>query len=87
MKWIDAATNPPPKNGDLLLLVVRSDHSNHPTEDDEVFRTIGFNNLENTGEDMWECAGWKWCGDEFVQTTGEIIAWMEMPSLPDPANR
>lgn len=83
MQTIDAIKNPPPKDGTLLYLLVRADRDNwHPTEDSEVFRTIGFNDLENTGEDRWQCAGWNWCGDCFTETTGEIIEWAMLPDIP-----
>lgn len=74
--------NQPPKDGTLLLLLVKSSDDNHPTEDQEFFRTIGFNNFENNGEDLWQCAGWDWCHDEFIETTGEIIGWAPFPEIP-----
>lgn len=76
----------PPKDGTLLLLLVKSNDENHPTEDDVAFRTIGFNNFENGGEDLWQCAGWDWCCDEFTETTGEIVGWMEIPEIPNNIN-
>lgn len=72
----------PPKNGEMYLLLVEIVNRDnwYPTEDDTIFRTIGFNNLENTEEDRWQCAGWDWCHDEFCETSGKIIGWMELPN-------
>ncbi len=63
----------------MYLLLVESNEDNCPTEDDTTFRTIGFNNGDDNGEDQWQLAGWNWCGDEFCETSGKIIAWMELP--------
>ena len=83
--FLDPEKNPPLKDGTFLILLVKrvDDNDNwHPTEDNEVFRTIGFNNFDNTGEDYWMCVGWCWCQDVFIETTGEIIGWLPMPDMP-----
>jgi hypothetical protein len=82
--FINPQDNPPPKNGDFLILLVKADRDNwQPTEDSEVFRTIGFNDFDLNGDDdTWRCAGWNWCQDEIVETTGEILGWLPMPDVP-----
>lgn len=84
-RFTDAKDTPPPKDGNLLLLVMKADDTDscHPTENDETFITIGFNAGNDNGEDKWFCAGWNWCADEFVSTSGEILAWMELPEKPN----
>ncbi len=76
--------NPPPKDGSFVLLLIKSDRDNwYPTEDSEVFRTIGFNDFDANGDDdIWRCVGWDWCQDTIVETTGEIIGWLPMPDMP-----
>ncbi|MGE3990346.1 hypothetical protein [Pseudorhodoplanes sp.] len=71
------------KDGTLYLLLVRQDldrgSSNNPTEDQLVYRTIGHNNFDRDGEDVWCFAGWSWSHDMFVQGRGAPIAWQPMP--------
>ena len=82
-KFIDVKEIPAPKDGTLLLLIVKSlDDDCHPTEDSEIFRTIGFNAGDDNGEDVWQCAGWNCCGYVFTDTTGEIIGWARLPEIP-----
>lgn len=85
MSYIDPKVTPPPKDGTMILLLVKrieGDDNWHPTEDAEVFRTMGYNGLEDTEEDEWFIVGWDWCQDCFVNSSGEIIGWMPMPSFP-----
>ncbi len=71
-----------PKNGDLLLLKV--DYSGaydyHPLEDSEApSLTIGFNNFEKDGEDMFRFAGWDWSDDYFTEGTGTAVGYIPLP--------
>ncbi|MBD1995171.1 hypothetical protein H6G00_00825 [Leptolyngbya sp. FACHB-541] len=73
-----------PKDGSLLLLRVKvTEDCEHRLEDEEIFTTIGFNNLANTGDDKWQLVGWNWCGDCFTELDGdfEILGWAEIPEI------
>jgi hypothetical protein len=86
MQFINSKNVPPPKNGNLLLLLVAANYDDdncHPTEDNDTFVTIGSNSGDDNGEDEWIMAGWDWCSDEFTNTTGEIIGWLELPNGAD----
>lgn len=80
-----------PKDGTMILLIVVPHDSapniadDNPTEDANLVRTIGFNGLENTGEDHWELAGWSWPQDCFCAGHGTPILWMPLPDLPKTA--
>lgn len=85
MSYMDPKVTPPPKNGDMILLLVRKneDEDNwNPTEEAEVFRTMGYNDLDLTGDDEWHIVGWNWSQDCFTESSGEIIGWMPMPNFP-----
>lgn len=47
-----------------------------PLEDAFQAWTVGFNNLDNTGEDEWQFAGWNWSQDCFTEGHGKIIGWL-----------
>ncbi len=66
-----------PKDGRMLLLFVR--FTDHSTEDAEEAWTIGANNFANSGEDVWQFAGWCWTYDRFTEGQGEPIGWLPMP--------
>ena len=73
-----------PKNGDLLILLVRGcEHHTEETRDGDanLFRTIGSNSLEHTGEDTWDLAGWDWNHDQFRAGEGQVIGWLPMPDI------
>lgn len=85
----------PPKDGSLLLMLVKGDNFDYPTEDSDTFWTIGYNSLEDTGEDTWYMVGWDWSFDEFCHveyskkkqkgtskaaSTLDILAWVKVPS-------
>lgn len=69
-----------PKDGTMLRLLVRPDREEFTAFHDSLapFETIGFNNLENTEEDLWEFAGWDWSQDCFITGRGEVIGWTAM---------
>lgn len=73
MDWQPLSTAP--KDGTLLELVVDYTDGHHPLHDALIAPTIGFNDLDNTGEDEWRFAGWCWCNDHFTQGEGKVIAW------------
>lgn len=67
-----------PKDGTMMRLLVNyaGPFGDHPLEDAETAWTIGFNSLEDTGEDAWQFAGWSWSQDCFTDGHGEVIGWL-----------
>lgn len=63
-----------PKDGTLILLLIEGGENS--TEDANVWRTIGVNNKDNDGEDLWKFAGWCWTHDNFTDGAGTVIGWM-----------
>lgn len=60
----------------VWLLVDYSDEAaDNPLEDAEQAWTIGFNNFDHDGEDVWKFAGWNWEQDCFTEGRGKPIAW------------
>lgn len=53
-----------PRDGRLLRLLVSG--GGCPTDDDTFWPTIGHNNFDNDGEDVWRFAGWCWEHDHFT---------------------
>ena len=70
-----------PRDGTLLILWIEPDDTReHPLEDSGYATpTIGFNNYDNDGEDVWKFAGWDWAQDEFVEGRGLPMAWLPFP--------
>jgi len=72
-----------PKDGTMLrLLVDYSDGYGCPLEDEPQAWTIGFNQLDDTGIDQWEMAGWNWEQDCFTEGRGTPIAWLPFHATP-----
>ena len=75
-----------PKDGSILRLFI--DYSVEDgcgaLEDAETAWTIGFNQLVDTGDDVWEFAGWDWGGDCFTQGHGKVIGWLPFHSSSVP---
>ena len=71
------------KDGNLYLLLVRTSNVNNPTEDNDYHRTIGFNSLDDTGEDKWFTAGWCWSHDNFThnETLEGVLYYQELPAI------
>lgn len=71
------------KDGNLYLLLVRTADTGNPTEDDDYHRTIGFNSLDDTGEDKWFTAGWCWSHDNFThnETLEGVLYYQELPAI------
>lgn len=70
-----------PRDGTFLRLRVRYEpHSGKswtPLDDAEESWTIGFNNLDNTGEDRWQVVGWDWSQDFLLEAVdAEVIGWL-----------
>jgi hypothetical protein len=63
------------KSGKLVELVVDYRDGDHPLQDGILACTVGFNTLDDTGEDEWKFAGWCWTHDHFVQGKGTPVAW------------
>lgn len=74
-----------PRDGTPLILLVQD--GDFPTEDALDWRTIGFNNFDNDGEDKWLMAGWCWSHDHFVEGDGKPIGWQPMPDKPEASRR
>lgn len=70
-----------PKDGTLIALKVVG--GAHPMDDcapGEGWWTIGQNNFENDGQDVWHFVGWCWSHDHFVdvrdhEDPGTPVAW------------
>ena len=73
-KWRDMESAP--KDGTLVRLLVSFDE--HSTEDADEAPTIGANNFDNDGEDVWRFAGWCWSHDHFTQGVGTPAGWLPM---------
>ena len=73
---ITRAVDVAPKDGSMLWLLVDYDQGEHPLEDAPQTWTIGFNNLDNTGDDEWQFAGWNWSQDHFTEGKGTVIGWL-----------
>lgn len=67
-----------PKDGTMLrLLIAANEECEHPLCDtDKPTWTIGFNNFEHDGEDVWKFAGWCWSHDHFTEGKGTPIGWL-----------
>lgn len=65
-----------PKDGTMLRLLV--EFTEHPTEDNGIAPTIGANNFDHDGEDVWKFAGWCWSHDHFTQGEGVPVGWLPM---------
>lgn len=68
-----------PKDGTLILLLIEGGENS--TEDANVWRTIGVNNRDNDGEDLWHFAGWCWTHDHFTDGSGEVVGWSPIPAI------
>lgn len=65
-----------PKDGTMVRLLVDYREGGAPLDDVAKAWTIGFNNLGNTGEDLWQFAGWCWVHDHFTQGSGTPVGWL-----------
>lgn len=72
--WCDMATAP--TDGTMVRLLVEFEE--HSTEDAEQAPTIGANNFDNDGEDVWRFAGWCWSHDHFTEGKGVPVGWLPM---------
>src|SRR5262249_12905035 len=78
-RWFPISTAP--KDGTLCLLLISPYEREKALEDTEACSiSIGFNNLENDGEDCWKFAGWCWSHDHFTEGEGTPFAWMLAPA-------
>lgn len=72
-----------PKNGTMLrLLVDYTDDGANPLEDARQAWTIGFNQFDDTEEDVWEFAGWNWEQDCFTAGIGKVVGWLPFHAIP-----
>lgn len=76
--WRDMASAP--TDGTMVRLLVEFEE--HSTEDADQAPTIGANNFDNDGENVWRFAGWCWSHDHFTEGKGTPVGWL--PMLPDP---
>lgn len=72
--WLVMATAP--TDGTMVRLLVEFEE--HSTEDAEQAPTIGANNFDNDGEDVWRFAGWCWSHDHFTEGKGTPVGWLPM---------
>lgn len=77
-KWRDMASAP--RDGTMLRLLVEFEENS--TEDDQRSATIGANNFDNDGEDLWQFAGWCWTHDHFTSGKGDPVGWLPMLEGP-----
>ena len=81
-KWRDMATAP--RDGTLVRLLV--EFTEHATEDEGFTEvgspTIGANYFKDTGEDVWQFAGWSWEQDCFTRGAGEPVGWLPLLDTP-----
>jgi hypothetical protein len=67
-----------PRDGTTVWLLVdysNLDEGDHPLADAPMAWTIGHNNFEHDGEDVWRFAGWCWSHDHYTQGRGTPVAW------------
>lgn len=69
-----------PKDGTMMRLLVdyTGEDSSGRLEDEDQAWTIGFNDLDNTGDDEWKFAGWCWSHDHFTEGHGVVIGWLPL---------
>lgn len=69
-----------PTDGTLLRLRMDysgEEYSNALWDTAQFAWTIGFNQLDHTGVDEWQYAGWDWNGDEFEKGRGGVpVGWL-----------
>ena len=53
----------------------------NPLDDAFHARTIGHNNFDNDGEDVWQFAGWCWSQDHYTQGRGTPVACIELAAV------
>ena len=72
-----------PKDGTMLRLLVDYEGVENwmPLTDDNQSWTIGFNTLEDTGDDEWIIAGWNWSQDCFGTGEGKVIGWLPFAAI------
>lgn len=85
--WNDTATAP--KDGTMLHLLIRPGQEDLDAftsfhDSREPYETIGFNQMKDTLEDVWQFAGWDWCHDCITEGHGEVIGWLPFGSQAPP---
>lgn len=67
-----------PRDGTLIVLFVKPDDESHTSfnDDNEPYKTIGFNQFEHTTIDQWKFAGWDWSHDCITEGHGTPIGWL-----------
>jgi hypothetical protein len=66
-----------PLDGTMLRLLV--EFTDHATEDTNgAAWTIGANSFDETGEDLWQFAGWCWTHDHFTEGKGTPVGWLPL---------
>ncbi|TCM56193.1 hypothetical protein C8J36_103565 [Rhizobium sp. PP-F2F-G48] len=77
--WNDPATAL--KDGTMLHLLIQPGQEDLDAftsfhDSREPYETIGFNQMKDTLEDVWQFAGWDWCHDCITEGHGEVIGWL-----------
>ena len=72
-----------PKDGAMIRLLVDYEGVENwmPLTDDNQSWTIGFNDLQNVGEDEWVFVGWNWSQDCFQNGEGKVIGWLPFDTI------
>ena len=64
-----------PKNGEMVWLLVDYLDGRNALTDSVKSWTLGFNNYEHDGQNVWRLSGWSWEHDCFCAGKGTPIAW------------
>lgn len=64
-----------PRDGTMVWLLVDYEGGDHALVDASRAWTIGHNNFDNDGQDVWQFAGWCWAHDHYTQGEGTVLAW------------
>ncbi|UYK82273.1 hypothetical protein NG829_08285 [Xanthomonas sacchari] len=74
-----------PRDGTMLRLLV--EFTDHATEDTHgPAWTIGANNFDDSGDDLWQFAGWCWTHDHFTEGKGKPVGWLPLIDSQGKAN-
>ena len=66
-----------PRDGTIIRLLVEfEDHATENTEGPAW--TIGHNSRDNTGDDVWQFAGWCWNHDHYTEGKGKPVGWLPL---------
>ena len=73
-----------PRDGTIVRLLVEFEDNPLENDNSKPLWTIGGNSFENTGEELWQFAGWNWTHDCFVDGIGKPIGWLPLVDAASP---